>query len=62
MDITVITSLISSVGFPIVACCVMAWYVKYQTDAHKEEITELKKSIDSNTSVMQKLLDKMGDM
>lgn len=61
MDLTSITTLISSVGFPIVACCVMAWYVKYQTDAHKSEIADLKTSIDSNTQVMQKLLDKMGD-
>ena len=26
----------------------------------KEEITELRKSIDNNTAVVQKLLDKMG--
>jgi len=59
MDISSFTTLIGSVGFPIAACCIMAWYVKYQTDTHKQEINELKKSIDNNTQVIQKLLNKM---
>ena len=48
----------------------MFWYI-YKKDAqtrdamkemnanHKEEITELRKSIDNNTLVVQKLVDKM---
>lgn len=27
MDMSSITALVSSVGFPIVACCVMAWFI-----------------------------------
>ena len=33
--------LISSVGFPIVACLGMGWYVKYQTDNYRSEVKEM---------------------
>lgn len=60
--------LISSVGFPIVACMGMGWYVKYQTDNYRDEVKELQKehkdeinkmteAIDNNTLTMQKLID-----
>ena len=32
---------ITTVGFPIVMCGVMAWYVKYQTDKNREDVKEL---------------------
>lgn len=56
--------------FPIAVCGCMFWYV-YKKDIqtreamkeinanHKEEIAELRKSIDNNTLVVQKLVDKM---
>ena len=37
MDANGIVSLIQSVGFPIVVCGVMAWYVKYCEDRHRED-------------------------
>ena len=47
--------------FPIVVCVFLFWYV-YKKDAqHKEEIGELRKSIDNNTMAIQKLVDKIGD-
>ena len=62
--------LISSVGFPIVACLGMGWYVKYQTDnyrqevkdmqkEHKEEIQKMSDALNNNTSALQKLCDKL---
>ena len=64
--------LISSVGFPIVACLGMGWYVKYQTDnyrqevkdmqkEHKEEIQKMSDALNNNTSALQKLCDKLDN-
>ena len=53
MDITEITQLISSVGFPIVACMAM-FYMNNKT------LTELKDTIQNNTSVMELILQKIG--
>lgn len=32
---------ISTIGFPIVCCIVMAWYVKYQTDKNRQDMLTL---------------------
>lgn len=59
MDWDLIISLIGSLGFPIVACVALFMSNKDATKQHKEEIDELRKSIDNNTIVIQKLVDKM---
>lgn len=62
--------LISSVGFPIVACLGMGWYVKYQTDnyrsevkemqkEHKEEISKMSEALNNNTEALIKLTEKL---
>ena len=62
--------LISSVGFPIVACLGMGWYVKYQTDnyrsevkdmqkEHKEEIGKITEALNNNTTALIKLTEKL---
>lgn len=61
MDWTQILNLISSVGFPIVACIALFMYVKESAAIHKQEIDELRKAIDNNTLVMQKLIDQVED-
>ena len=45
--------------FPIMVCGVLFWYVYKKDGQHKEEISELRKSIDNNTLVVQKLVDRM---
>lgn len=68
-----IITAISSLGFPIVACIGMGWYVKYQTDnnskevnemrnEHKQEIDKVTQSLNNNTLVIQKLIDKFDIM
>lgn len=70
MDTQGIITLIQSVGFPIVMCGLMAWYVKYITDknreqitaereAHKEEMDEIVKAINNNTIVIERLITKL---
>ena len=53
MNITEVTQLISSVGFPIVACMAM-FYMNNKT------LTELKDTIQNNTTVMELILQKIG--
>lgn len=70
MDTQGIITLIQSVGFPIVMCGLMSWYVKYITDknreqitaereAHKEEMNEVVKAINNNTIVIERLIAKL---
>lgn len=65
-----VVTLIQTVGFPIVMCGAMAWYVKYISDknreqitaereAHKEEMNEVIKAINNNTIVIEKLIAKL---
>lgn len=60
--------MITSVGFPIVACFAMAMYVKDITKQnreemcllnvqHREERKEMTEAVNNNTIVMQKLID-----
>lgn len=60
MDASAIIQAISTVGFPIVMCLLFMYYIKYINDQHKDEIDKLSQSLNNNTLVMQKLLDKLG--
>ena len=60
MDINTITTLISSVGFPI-ACCIYLIYSNNKTaEKHAEEVEKLRVTVENNTKVMLKLCSKMG--
>lgn len=70
MDITTLTTLIGSFGFPIVACIGMGWYINKTNKEHREEIRELNEehktevskmteALNNNTLVLQKLCDRM---
>ncbi len=70
MDLNVIMTLVGSLGFPIVACIGLGWYVKYMTDTnrsdmtelrkeHKDEMTKMTEALNNNTLVIQKLIDKL---
>lgn len=57
---TEITQLISTLGFPIVSCAALFWYMLKQGERHSEEVQQLKASLDNNTLAMTKLLDRIG--
>ncbi len=70
MDVNGIVAVISSVGFPIVACIGLGWYVKYQTDNNNKEVAEMRKehteeinkvtdALNNNTLALQKLCDRI---
>ena len=73
MDIQIILTAIGTVGFPIVACCAMAYFFakvndNYRNDikelqaSHKEEVKAMTDAINQNTLVIQKLCDSLDDL
>lgn len=59
---------IGQYAFPIVACVMMGWYVKYTQDNyrkdiqelsknHKEELDKVTSALNNNTLALQKLTD-----
>lgn len=69
-----IANLLGNYCFPIVACIVMAWYVKYTTDKQSEETKalnenhtkemlafkdEIKVALENNTRAIEKLCDQI---
>lgn len=50
---------ITTVGFPIVMCCILLWYIIDITKKHKEESEKFTEALNRNTLVMQKLCDKL---
>lgn len=52
-----IVSLISTVGFPIVMCLILMWYVHSKDEKHIEESRGFAESLEKNTAIIQKLYD-----
>lgn len=72
MDFTTIIQAVSAVGFPIVFCILvyktMIDSIKLFNDKltelmkqHAEESQAMQKSLDDNTAVIQRLLDRIGE-
>lgn len=68
MDVQGLLQAITTVGFPIVCCGAMMWYVRYITDRnrddieklnqqHKEEMESITMALNNNTLALQKLTD-----
>lgn len=60
MDVTTITQLIGSLGFPIVCCAALFWYMIKEKEAHKVETEELRKSVEANTQAINILCEHLG--
>lgn len=61
MNIGDITQLIGSLGFPIVMCFYMMKINRETSQDHKEEVAELRKAVENNTLVVQRVLDKLEE-
>lgn len=67
MDLAQIGQFISQYGFPIVCCGVLFWdHLKTEqrreedNETHKEEVAELRKSIEANTLAINSLCIHLG--
>ena len=54
-----LSTLISTLGFPIGMCLIMCYYINKINDAHKEESGKFAEALNNNTIVLQKLCDKL---
>lgn len=60
MDVGTLTTLISNMGFPI-ACVIAMFYMwNKEREEHKVETEKLADAINNNTTMMEKVLDKLG--
>lgn len=65
MDYEVLINAISTIGFPIVMCGIMFWFLNKEQENHKAEMLALKDVIARNNEVLaslkQLIEDKLGD-
>lgn len=60
MDVSTLSQLIGSLGFPI-ACCIYLIYTNNKTaEKHAEEVEKLRETVENNTVAMLKLCAKLG--
>ena len=62
MELEVVMQAISTVGFPIVMCIALLYYLQKSDDAHASQVTQLRDAINNNTVMMTKVLDKLGEL
>ena len=48
---------ITTVGFPIAMCLIMAWYIREIEIRHTNEVNALKDALNNNTLALQHLAD-----
>lgn len=59
MDLNAITTIISTVGFPIAMCVYMVYVLEKMNEKHKAEIDNLRTTIENNTIAVVKLVEKL---
>lgn len=59
MDVQVVTSIITTVGFPIAVCLICFWYINKMQEQHKAETDKLAEALNNNTLVIQKLINNL---
>ena len=60
MDMSAITTLIGSLGFPIAACIACFWMLNKERDEHKEEMFKVSEAINNNTLAVTKLTERLS--
>ena len=59
MDGNSISTIITSVGFPIAMCLALFWYMIKQNEQHQTESTQMKEAINKLEVAIIKLTDKL---
>ena len=60
MDMSAITTLIGSLGFPIAACIACFWMLNKERDEHKSEMQQVTEAIKNNTLALTTLTERIG--
>ena len=59
MDVQTVITAVGSLGFPIVACCFMAFYIKDINEKHKAESDKMTEAINNNNKLLEKIIDRL---
>lgn len=62
MDFNTILQGISMVGFPIVMCLILMWFINKNAELHKEEIDKMSDALKNNTIALVKLSEKLDNI
>lgn len=60
MDVTIVTQLIGSLGFPIAACIALFYQSNKQEERHKTEMEKLSDAVNNNTLAITQLTEKLS--
>lgn len=60
MDLSAITTLIGSLGFPISACIACFWMLNKEREEHKQEMQKVTEAITNNTIALNTLTERMS--
>lgn len=59
MDVTVLTQLVGSLGFPIAMCIAMLWMLNKTNENHKTEMEKITEALNNNTVALTQLSAKI---
>lgn len=62
MDVNAVTTLISSVGFPIVVSLFLFYYIYKMQEKTNETIKSLTEAVNNNTNVVNNLITHVSDV
>lgn len=60
MDLSAITTLIGSLGFPIAACIACFWMLNKERENHQQEMQKVTEAINNNTIALTTLTERIG--
>lgn len=59
MDVTALTQLIGSLGFPIAMCLYLLYHMNKVEELHKEEMNNVTEALNNNTLALTQLSERM---
>ena len=60
MEMTTVTQLIGTVGFPIAMCLILLWLMIKLTDNHKKEMDKMIEALNNNTIALNRIETRLG--
>ena len=60
MDLNAITTLIGSIGFPIVMCLLLYYRMDKQDENHKSEMDKITEALNNNTQALTAIATKIS--
>ena len=60
MEVDAIIQAISTLGFPVVMCVALLYYLNQERISHKEEMNSVRDALDRNTTIMTELKEMLS--